>query len=264
MSVPAAQFFSDYANHRAAEGRGYRGAALHALPYLKTGPFAKQWAVRARSFDVFAKHVVAPMARTLGRPLNILDLGAGNGWLSNRVARMGHKAVALDIRNDTVDGLGVATEFLRDTANLFECVNASFDDMPLGPARFDITIFNASLHYAQNLSRALREATRVTKRDGAIIVLDSPFYAHDEDGVAMVAEKHAQGHTTFGTHADVLLGQNFIEYLTYEKLRVASTCLIWSRRRVLYPLWYEMRPLLARLKGKRAPSRFDLWMALVP
>ena len=39
--------------------------------------------------------------------------------------------------------------------------------------------------------------------------------------------------------------------------------LAWRRHRVRYPLWYELRPLVARLRGRRAPSRFDLWEATV-
>jgi SAM-dependent methyltransferase len=197
------------------------------------------------------------------RPLEILDLGAGNGWFCHRVARMGHNAVALDIRNDSVDGLDAAAEFLRDAPDLFERITASFDDLPLETARFDIAIFNASLHYAQDLARVMREAARVTRAGGVIVILDSPFYSRDEDGAAMVAEKHAQGRDRFGARADVLLAQNFIEYLTREKLAAATPNLVWSRRRVLYPLWYEMRPLIARLKGNRTPSRFDLWTATV-
>jgi hypothetical protein len=50
-----------------------------------------------------------------------------------------------------------------------------------------------------------------------------------------------------------------------ETLRDASAPLglVWRRRRVGYPLWYELRPLVARLRGHRAPSRFDLWTAEV-
>ena len=159
---------------------------------------------------------------------------------------------------------GAAAEFLRNAPGLFECIVASFDDIPLESGRFDIALFNASLHYAQNLTCVLQEAVRVTRPGGTIVILDSPFYVRDEDGAAMVAEKHAQGQARFGARADVLLAQNFIEYLTHERLAAAAPDLVWSRRRVRYPLWYEMRPLLAWLKKKRAPSRFDLWTAGAP
>jgi SAM-dependent methyltransferase len=260
MSDTLTRFRADYADHRAAEGRAVHGEALLSLPYLRTGPFAGQWAVRARSFDAFIRHVLKPMEH--GDTLKVLDLGAGNGWLAHRVARRGHQAVALDIRDDEVDGLGVAAEFLRHAPDLFKCVIAPFEDLPFAAGRFDITLFNASLHYAQNLTRVLAEAVRVTRPNGILVIMDSPFYDRERDGAAMVAEKLAQGSEQFGARAERLLSHDFIEYLTLDRLAVASPGLQWRRRRVLYPLWYELRPLRAKLQGTRPPSRFDLWTAI--
>ena len=36
-----------------------------------------------------------------------------------------------------------------------------------------------------------------------------------------------------------------------------------SSSRVAYPMWYELRPLVARVRGRRVPSRFDLWESSV-
>jgi SAM-dependent methyltransferase len=259
MSGIGAQFRAEYARHRAAEGRGYRGDALRALPYLRSGPFARQWAVRARTFDTFVRHVLDKKQNS-----DILDLGAGNGWLCYRAAHKGHRCVALDTRDDQVDGLGVAREFLAEDPNLFRCVTASFEDLPFAPESFDVTLFNASLHYAQDLRRALLEASRVTRRGGILAILDSPFYRSAADGDAMVAEKKSRGAAFFGPQAELLLSPDFIEYLTPGRLSAALPELRWTRKRVRYPLWYELRPLLAGLKGGRRPSRFDLWIAARP
>lgn len=258
------RFRRDYGAHRAEEGRGYGGAELLSLPYLQSGPFARQWAVRARTFDAFLKHVVRPMARVAARPLKVLDLGAGNGWLSYRLAVDGHGCTAIDIRDDMVDGLGAADGF--PGAAGFDRLVASFDALPLPADGADVAVFNAALHYATDLEAVLAEAARVVRPGGRIAILDSPFYARDRDGGAMVAEKHRAAHASFGARAESLLALPFIEYLTRERLGRASAPLglSWRRRRVSYPLWYELRPLAALLRRKRAPSRFDLWTAAVP
>lgn len=262
MSVPLSEFCRAYAQHRAVEGRGYRGDELRSLPYLETGPLARQWAVRARSYEVLLNRIVKPLAHR--GPLEILDLGAGNGWLCHRLARMGYRAFALDVRDDEVDGIGAAKGFLDGAAAEFQCVKASFDDLPFADRTFDLTIFNASLHYATDLGRVLAEAARVTRRDGSLVIVDSPFYARERDGELMVAEKRTRSAALFGSRADVLLGQNFCEFLTRGRLQNAIAPLSWTRHRVRYPLWYEMRPLLAWVKGSRRPSRFDVWSARVP
>ncbi|MDB5710377.1 MAG: hypothetical protein JWL96_2447 [Sphingomonas bacterium] len=257
------RFRRDYGAHRAAEGRGYSGEELLCLPYLTRGRWAKQWAVRTRSFDAFVARVVVPLRRAAGRPLQVLDLGAGNGWLSYRLALAGDDCIAIDIRDDDIDGLGAAAALQRHAS--FTCVPASFDALPVAEDAADLAVFNAALHYATDLEATLREAARTVRAGGQLVILDSPFYARAADGAAMVAEKHAQSESRFGARADTLLALPFIEYLTPDRLAIASAPLglIWRRRRVRYPLWYEARPLLARLRGQRRPSRFDLWTARV-
>jgi len=252
-------FASQYARHRAKEGRGYSGETLLALPYIRRGPHAAQWAVRARTFEAFMASVLRPSAARLGRFLEVLDLGAGNGWLSYRITLDGHHAIALDIRDDSVDGLGAAGPFLNRAPNM-ECIVAPFDAVPLPAASVDIALFNASIHYSTDLSLVLREARRLTRRGGQIVILDSPFYARETDGLAMVAQKRER----FGPAADILMALPFIEFLTQERLRQAAPELEWKRHKVRYPLGYELRPWIAAFRRKRQPSRFDLWAAQMP
>jgi SAM-dependent methyltransferase len=255
------RFAEDYAAHRQAEGRGYAGDDLLALPHVRTGPWARQWAVRARTFDAFLARLLRPMARRGARPLRVLDLGAGNGWLSYRVALEGHLATALDIRDDRVDGLGASGPFLARAHGRMRIAVAGFDEIPAPDASFDLAVFNAALHYATDLAVVLAEAARVVRPGGRLAILDSPFYRREADGAAMVAEKIADASRRFGERAETLMSLPFIEFLTRERLAAASAAIgvNWRRSRVLYPLWYEARPLAARLRGARAPSRFDLW-----
>jgi SAM-dependent methyltransferase len=261
-----ARFGEAYARHRAAEGRGHAGEELLSLPYLARGPLARQWAVRACTFRAFMRHVVRPEARRLGRPLALLDLGAGNGWLSYRAALEGHSATALDIRDDRVDGLDAAAPFLARVPDRIACLTAAFDAIPLEAASADVTVFNASLHYATDLAAVLGEAARVTRAGGVVTILDSPFYRRDRHGTAMVAEKRAGAREWFGDSSGELMSLPFIEYLTRDRLTAASAGIgiVWRRRRVLYPLWYELRPFVAALHRRRPPSRFDLWWGRRP
>jgi 2-polyprenyl-3-methyl-5-hydroxy-6-metoxy-1,4-benzoquinol methylase len=119
-------FATAYAAHRAAEGRAHAGEELLSLPYLASGPLARQWSVRAKTFEAFRRGVLAPATAALERPLRVLDLGAGNGWLSYRVATEGHSAVALDIRDDAVDGLGAAGPFLEQAKGRMHRLVAAF------------------------------------------------------------------------------------------------------------------------------------------
>ena len=266
-TTPLQRFRDAYAEHRAAEGRGAGGLAeLLALPYLRSGTHAAAWRVRARTFERFLERVVVPHAARAGRSLRVLDLGAGNGWLCYRLGRSGHRTVALDLRTDHTDGLGAAAGYRAVLPALFPRIAATFDALPLRTASFDLVVFNASLHYASDLSATLAEAARCLVPGGTMAILDTPWYRQDSDGAAMVAEKRANAIDRFGQRSEALLGPDQIEYLTPERLQQASAglALSWRRQRVRYPLWYELRPWKAALQRRRRPSRFDIWEARVP
>lgn len=260
------RYLNAYARLRESEGRGAGGEdELLALPYLTAGPLARQWSVRSRTFNRFRAVVLHPLAKQRGRPLRLLDLGAGNGWLSYRVNREGHWAAALDLRGDNVDGLGAARPYRRHMASLFPRVAASFETLPFQGGRFDIVLFNASIHYAESLQSTLAEAARVAAPGGCVAILDTPFYARSETGEAMVTEKRRDTVARYPELAEDLLAVRSIEYLTRDRLSEAArpAGLTFRRSRVAYPFWYELRPWKALLKRSRAPSRFDLWSAVV-
>jgi len=105
--------------------------------------------------------------------LGVLDIGAGNGWLTNQLASRGHRVAAVDLNDDARDGLGAAVNY----SSAVERYQAEFNYLPFSDAQFDRVIFNASLHYASSLAATLAEARRMLAPRGAIIVLDSPFYS---------------------------------------------------------------------------------------
>ena len=266
MSAPPFQRWAGaYAALRSLEGRGASEAERLALPFVTSGPLASQWRIRARTFNRFVDAVLAPMERAAGRPLVLLDLGAGDGWLSARMAERGHRAVALDARVDAVDGLAAARVFTRRATTAFGRVAARFEAIPVAAASFDLALYNASLHYATDLGRALADARRVVRPGGSVVILDSPFYRTAEAGEAMLRERERTTRAVFPDLADDLLALGSIDYLTPLGLDAAAVPLglRFRRLRVLYPFAYELRGLRALLMRARPPSRFDLWVAAV-
>jgi SAM-dependent methyltransferase len=256
----AARFRRAYAELRRREGRDLGDCNPSILPYVRSGALVGQWRVRARSYERFIEKMVVPRERNAER-LRVLDLGAGNGWLCFRLHARGHAAIAVEWRDDDGDGLGAARGFDGSSEPPFSRVVASFESLPVVAGCCDLVVFNASLHYATDLKATLSEAARVLAPKGAIAVVDSPFYRHERDGEAMVAEKRTGSTLPMEDLRADLLALPSIEYLTRERLCGASAGLdlSWRRHRVRYPLTYELRPLLARLQGRRAPSRFDVW-----
>src|SRR4051812_14368574 len=152
-SIARQKFLKDYRHVRHAEGRGSDTSDYYrALPQCPaTDPNSWMWAIRAKTFSYFVKNVLQPLETSAGRQLDVLDLGAGNCWLSHRLSERAHRVVAVDIFDDERDGLAAARHYVRP----FRILEADFDNLPLPANSFDLAIFNASFHYSVNYSRTL-------------------------------------------------------------------------------------------------------------
>jgi SAM-dependent methyltransferase len=242
-----APFLRDYTRIRHAEGRGSEDPEHYLrLPDCDPShPIAWQWQMRRRTWEAFQRRVLP------GLGPKIVDLGAGVGWLSHRLAKLGRQPCAVDVSVDDRDGLAAARHYQPDWPRL----QAELDRLPLADGQADAAVFNASLHYSADYAATLHEALRVLKPGGSLVILESPVYRKEESGQRMVAERHADFERRFGTRSDALPS---IEYLTWERLDSLARELGLRWRKI--PTWYgwrwAVRPWAARLKRKREPSRF--------
>ena len=207
------QFIRDYETIRQHEGRASHKAEFYeALPFEDlSGRYSADWHIRAVSFNALLERIVKPLETQLRRPLIVLDLGAGNGWLSNRLAQRGHSVAAIDLLTNTTDGLGAHRHY-RAT---FTPIQAEFDHLPLAPRQADLIVFNGSLHFSTNFEATLNEAQRVLRPDGALVIMDSRIYRESECGRAMVREREAHFAREVGFPSNALPMEN---YLTFRRV----------------------------------------------
>lgn len=252
-----ARFAADYLRIRRAEGRGSSGAAYYlALPYQDiTGRLDSQWRMRGRTYRYFEEHILTRWEAAARRPLRLLDLGAGTGWMSYRLALRGHHPVAVDLLADPEDGLGAARHYFTRLGKPFARAEAEFDQLPFPSGGFDAALFNASLHYSSDYTRTLAEAKRCLRPGGSIVILDSPVYKLPEHGERMRRERHEQFLAAYGTSSDHL---SSIEYLDLPTLATLARDLgiRWRTHKPWYGWSWHLRPLKAKWRGARPPSRF--------
>ena len=244
--------------YRAIRGRdGYRQDSpeyYRGLPDVpESDPQFVVWQVRRESFERLRKLLLGRFRR--GAP-TVLDLGAGNGWLSSRLAEAGCRPVAVDVLDDERDGLGAC----RHYCTAFPRVQADFDDLPFAVRQFDAVIFNGSIHYAPDVSATLFRAGALLAPGGALAVVDSPAFVCETDGDLMCARNRERFRRDYGVPSPEQPGEG---YVTLGRLDAGATAL------GLEPHFFESRGpmrwaagrMITRVRHGLVPPRFGVWMA---
>lgn len=236
------QFLEDYGRIRSTEGRGSADSEYYrSLPFQDSW----QWQIRATTYRYFVRQV---LPRT---HCDILDLGAGNCWLSYRMLEKGHAPVAVDIFGDALDGLRAARHYPIQ----FPVLEADFNQLPVPDSSFDLVVFNASFHYSADYARTLREVRRCLRGDGRVVILDSPVYAAREHGERMREERQQSFERQYGFRSEALRSVEFFDEQMLRDL-ASELNMTWEIHRPWYGWRWHLRPWQAKLKGKRPPSRF--------
>jgi SAM-dependent methyltransferase len=257
-AVHYARFIDDYECIRSKEGRGSRNEDFYlGLPYKDTsGRNTEQWDIRARTYKCLIEDILKP----LGKCCRILDLGAGNGWMSFRLALAGFRPVAVDLLTNEQDGLAAATHYLSHLPEPFPRFQAEMTRLPFQNEQFDVIVFNASFHYSEDYEASLREALRCLRIGGEVIISDTPWYSQEESGRQMISERRAMFLQKFGTASDSIPS---LEFLTDQRLRLLEDELSiqWAIHKPKYGVKWALRPFLAWLRRRREPSQFRIYTA---
>jgi len=162
---------------REKEGRIYTDREVAQLPAIETHHrFYKEWLIRQRS----SQRLVAYL-KAMRQPLNILEIGCGNGWLSAKLA---------DIPHVKVTGLDPNQIEIQQAQRVFKKPNLQFVQKGFDQhvfdkkVKFDIIIFAASLQYFPSVREVMANAFALLTERGKVHILDTPFYNKQQADVA--------------------------------------------------------------------------------
>jgi len=103
-------------------------------------------------------------------PLVVADLGAGEGLLSELLARRCKKVIAVD-NSEKMVAFGAAKAKRNNLKNL-EFRLGDLQNPPIEPESVDLVILSQALHHAEEPAKALSSAYQLLKPGGQIMVLD--------------------------------------------------------------------------------------------
>jgi ubiquinone/menaquinone biosynthesis C-methylase UbiE len=157
---------------RQREKRVYTDEQLRTLPNIDPSHIhADEWKIRKRSclrllFYLFKK----------SRPLKILEVGCGNGWLSAKL---------VGIPESEVTGLDVNQVEINQACRVFkkdnlEFVYDTFNEDTFPGEKFDVIVFAASLQYFPSVKAILQQALSLLNPGGEVHIMDTHFYKPEE------------------------------------------------------------------------------------
>ncbi|KAB2639113.1 MAG: metalloregulator ArsR/SmtB family transcription factor [Verrucomicrobia bacterium] len=111
-------------------------------------------------------------------PLVIADMGAGEGTLSQLLARTAKKVIAVDNSSKMVEyGSRLAKE--NGFTNL-EYRLGDLEEPPIESGTVDVVLFSQALHHAARPQRAVESAFRILKPRGRILILDLASHTYEQ------------------------------------------------------------------------------------
>lgn len=155
---------------------------------------AADWS-RIRALHVPEEAVEEAIVEALGERKfeSVLDLGTGTGQMLQLLGPRARRAVGLDVSpamlavaRANLDGAGLRHVQLRQ-GDLYA--------LPADLARFELVILHQVLHFMDDPARAVREAARVLKPGGRIVIVD--FAPHQEESLR---SEHAHRRLGFSGH----------------------------------------------------------------
>lgn len=128
------------------------------------GRFGKDY-VPGRSWKALAEALIKVLNYKV-----VADLGAGEGTLSQLIARRAEKVIAVDMSPKMVE-FGQALAIRNGLDNL-EYRLGDIEEPPIREGEVDLAILSQALHHAEHPQRAIDAAFRVLRPGGRLIVLD--------------------------------------------------------------------------------------------
>jgi ArsR family transcriptional regulator len=103
-------------------------------------------------------------------PLVVADLGAGEGLLSELLARRCKKVIAVDNSEKIVEF--AAAKAKKNHLKNLEFRLGDLENPPIEPHSVDLAILSQALHHAENPANALKAVHKILKPRGQIMILD--------------------------------------------------------------------------------------------
>lgn len=165
------KFENIYLKVREKELRLYPDEILASLPWVpKTHPHFKEWMIRKMTYEKLKFYL-----QQKNKSLHILDMGCGNGWMSNKLSKINQSIVTgIDLNRYETEQ---AKRVFKNNQRLTFQAGDLLEEKLFHTEQFDIIVLAASIQYFPDITRLIKYLLGLLNPNGEIHFVDSPFYS---------------------------------------------------------------------------------------
>ena len=236
-NIKLPDFETVYLELRQQEGRIYSDYEVMQLPHISPAhPHHSEWLIRGRSASRLINYL-----KKKKKPLKILEIGCGNGWLCHQLASI-EKSRVFGVDINFLE-LQQAARVFQDYANLF-FVYTDIRKQLFKEKEFDIILFAASLQYFDSANKICQITSTMLNENGEIHILDTPFYSPREISHARQRSRNYYERMGFASMAE------HYYHHTYNDIREFKPSILFNPRnffnrfkKIKSPFpWIRLRP----------------------
>lgn len=158
------------------DSQGYSSSESETKEFFNR--VAPEWEdIRRGYYDESVKNKLIEM-KLLKNSMTVMDLGAGDGYISRAVAGYVKKVVAVDISAEMLRELHKKAE--NDNILNIEMLESDGCDVPVENSSVDIVCANMYLHHIDDPELAIKEMNRVLKPNGTVFLADFKEHSNKE------------------------------------------------------------------------------------
>lgn len=228
-----------YLQLRQHEGRVYSNDEVKRLP---NNSRKKEWVIRKASVNKLITYL-----RKRKDKSNILEVGCGNGWLSNQIAERLRVEVC---------GIDILEAELVQAARLFNSDYVSFANVNIMESAglpshiFDIIVMAGSIQYFPSIKFLLQRLFALLTPTGEIHILDSPICYSDKH-----AERLAKRSSDYFDRMNASELSEFYHYHTFKDLMEFDYEVLLNPKSLTSIIWRRI------LRNRSSPYP---WIKIIP
>ena len=192
-----------------------QGAANEFMHQSSTEELIKRFESKERDAYQKPEKVMAYLGDLSGK--TIMDIGAGSGYFSVKLAKQADKVIAADVNQEFLDHIQKRIE--EGGLSNIALRKIPYDSPSLQANEVDMALIVNTYHHIENRSAYFSKVKKGLKEDGALVVIDffktdvpeGPPTAMKISIDKVIAELKAAGYTTFEVEVNVLPYQFIIK-----------------------------------------------------